>query len=84
MDMGGRQCVEHLSDIMRVDAIMAEQGEPVEKTYATYEEARAAADAEYRDAAARIAAHGRLLADRFTEGFADILPPGCRFEYGPE
>lgn len=55
--------------------------EPKPAGYATYEEARRAADLEEADFIARTIAHGHLLAKRFTEAYADILPPGCRLVF---
>jgi hypothetical protein len=52
-----------------------------EREYATYEEARVAADAELADTEARMVAHAHVLADRFTEALSDVLPPGVRFEF---
>lgn len=50
------------------------------RTYATYGEARAATDAEYRDAAAQMAAHARVIAKRLSDGIA-ATHPGYYFEY---
>jgi hypothetical protein len=51
-----------------------------EPTYATYDEARAAVDAEYRDAASRVAAHARCVAKRLSDGIA-ATHPGYYFEF---
>jgi hypothetical protein len=67
-----------------LDHLAAEQEERMDAEYATYEEARAAADAEVRDFRQIIAEGYVLIAERFTEQFADQLPPGYHFAFGEE